>query len=111
MVSTTGINGLSTPDEIQAATDRIADQVRRLLRETTFVIASRGVVGNRWASARTDGAIIPYQSATRRGHLGLQYHLTTPQSYEVSLLRVRGIGVGCPQCGLSVNAQKWMGCG
>ena len=32
-----GVADMSTPDEIQAATDRIADQVRRLLtRETTF---------------------------------------------------------------------------
>ena len=37
MVPTTGISGMSTADEIQAATDRIADQVRRFLtRETTF---------------------------------------------------------------------------
>ena len=37
MVSATGATGMSTPDEIQAATDRIADQVRWLLtRELAF---------------------------------------------------------------------------
>ena len=37
MVPTTGTKGMSTQDEFQAATDRITDQVRRLLaRETTF---------------------------------------------------------------------------